>query len=391
MTNSEKTLLFIAATQADKGALNFCHMALPFVSSPVRMKLAHILEARPGEGPPDLMAVEGVDFASLLGHELDGPAYLAAERAYSVVRLARLEKRAQNIASTLSEAKETPALERIALAQEECQAALSEMGAPVQRILTVEEMWERYEAREKQARGISVGLGEIDAAIRGVTPGQVMTIGGKAGVGKTALALHMLRKICAERHGLFFSIEMPAADIWERLAQAYFEESHQRVSNLTMLDKMNMTEVQEAYPGLRVVDVDTLTLDKLRQFIRMEKQAGRADVVFIDYLQRMSGEGRGLYEMTSNLARGIKSVAKAQDVPVVLLSQLSREAEDKTTPVQLYMFRDSGQIEEAADYVVGVWREGEDLVGKGLKLRRGGENCKVRFEARLETMTLVEK
>lgn len=389
-TQAEERLLFIAATKRDRNALNFVHLALPHLSSTARQQVTSVLGARRGEDPPDLMDITGVDVEKLLTHELDGPAYLCAEQAYKFLLRARLEKRCAWLASTLTEKGDIHPADRLARAVEEGQGVLAESGHGhmVSKVLSVADMGEKYREREREGRGIALGLGKIDEAIRGVTPGQVMTIGGKAGVGKTALALHILRGVCPGKSGLFFSIEMPAADIWERLAQAYYEETHQRIANLTLLEKLNDVEVYEAYPGLRVVDVDTLTLERMVQFIRLEKQAGRADLVVVDYLQRMKGSTGKRYDVISELALGVKSVAKSQDVPVVLLSQLSREAQDRTTPVRLHMFRDSGQIEEAADYVIGVWIESAEMVCEGLKLRRAAEGLTVRFETQLETMTL---
>ena len=91
----------------------------------------------------------------------------------------------------------------------------------------------------------------------------------------------------------------------------------------------------------------------------------------IDYLGLVSDAGRNEYERASKIAVDTKSFAKSQGVPVVLLSQLNRAGGDGTQPVTLDMARGSGQIEEAADFVIGLSRTPATVMANSLALDCG--------------------
>ena len=79
-------------------------------------------------------------------------------------------------------------------------------------------------------------------------------------------------------------------------------------------------------------------------------------LVLVDYLGLVNEKGKDLYEQVSRVARGLKEMAKALDVPIVFLSQVTKQFQP-TTELELGAARDSGSIDEAADFVVGIWRD----------------------------------
>jgi replicative DNA helicase len=398
-SKAESSILYIAATQHDRNAMDFVLQSEQYMTGPNRQILTTLLENRVGDKPPDVLTLEGVPLEIITHGEIEGPAYVVASEAFKILRRASIEKTAKNIGHYLID-EETHPTERLAGAIEWAEKTMAEYGpgSPmVRKVLDLKEMGEKYRERELLQRGVYLGLGPIDSDIRGLNPGQVLTIGGKAGVGKTALALYIMR-YATVRYGknvLFISIEMPSPDIFERIAQAKCRLPHKDISERICAEELDIAEIAGAFPGIRVIDTDTITLTKLNQFIRMERRQGRADLVVIDYLQRMTGNGKNEYEKISEIARGVKSTAKLLDVPIILLSQISRKVENRYQEITLSSLRGSGQIEEAADYLLGVWvdpeKSPEQMVCKALKMRRSAIGVPIRFDLELETMNLFPR
>ena len=105
----------------------------------------------------------------------------------------------------------------------------------------------------------------------------------------------------------------------------------------------------------------------------------KVGVVGIDYLGLLDGPGHNEYEMVSRLATGMKNMAKLMNLPVVVLSQTSRQGGSGNSEITLNMGRGSGAIEEGADFVLGLWQRQEsdgvtatrELICKILKNRKG--------------------
>jgi replicative DNA helicase len=122
-------------------------------------------------------------------------------------------------------------------------------------------------------------------------------------------------------------------------------------------------------------------LNEIPEYLRVIEEAagGRVGVVGIDYLGLLDSEGENEYQQISSIAKGLKRLAKAINLPVVVLSQVSRKGGDGEIEISLDMGRGSGQIEEGADFVLGLWQlekpeiegPGYDLICRILKNRKG--------------------
>jgi len=166
---------------------------------------------------------------------------------------------------------------------------------------------------------------------------------------------------------------------------------------LEILDGCTGKEVEELFSDPSGADIQRITensfkheLDKLFviptrvslsdisayvQLIEREKNI-KVGVVGIDYLGLMEGPGSSEYEVVSRLATGLKSTAKLLNIPVIVLAQVSRKGASGNTEISLDMGRGSGAIEEAADFVLGLWQAGDEdsekeLICKILKNRKG--------------------
>jgi DnaB-like helicase C terminal domain/Domain of unknown function (DUF3854) len=254
---------------------------------------------------------------------------------------------------------------------------------------------------------IHLGYPELDTIMRGIAPGEAMTVLGRAGVGKTAFALNLIEKMTRDGKlpTLMFSLEQPGLELFERMASITTglmgREIEDRARNEDPELTRRLLDVCSRWHHVVTVD-QPCTIDQIDALI---EQARRSDfwteplrLVVVDYLGLVGGQRRALppYEHVSLVARELKNVAKRHRVAVVTLCQVNREGGSGGEPITLTMARETGVIEEAADYVLGIWRpelkdglakqESESLRGqfkvRVLKSRNGPRNKTVtlRFE-----------
>jgi hypothetical protein len=235
-----------------------------------------------------------------------------------------------------------------------------------------------YVKRLQYAR-VNIGFGEIDAMTRGIAPGEVMNILGKTSVGKSALIQNIARNY-AQSSGeptVFFSMEMPETLVFERNYQMEVGQTGYEVEKAFSIGhdddiEKHIETAFEATPSLYLVDQSGLTLDDITRYIQHgenETYKRKTGLILIDYLGLISHPGQ-IYEAMSKVARGIKNLAKDNDVPIVSLVQIS-SAKQPTDKVELSDARDSGAIEEASDYLLGVWRDEMQTDSARVRLKIG--------------------
>jgi replicative DNA helicase len=227
------------------------------------------------------------------------------------------------------------------------------------------EDYKRHIANSKKNRFI-LGIPEIDKRIRGVAGGEVLTILARSGSFKTAMLQNLLKNYAQNSAwaSVFFSIEMPVASVTERYFQMLDGCTGQEVE--TMFSDSNQVAVKDSAIGQFVNDLKRffviptrVTLSDIAGYVRLieEEKCVKVGVIGIDYLGLMDGPGTNTYETTSRLATGTKNTAKLLNIPIVLLSQVSRKGGAGQTEISLDMGRDSGAIEEGADFVLGLWQQ----------------------------------
>lgn len=213
-------------------------------------------------------------------------------------------------------------------------------------------------------RKILLGFNKLDKHTRGIAPGEVMQVMARTGVGKTAFILNAIRHIIVNQDipVLFFSMEQPMAQIYERAVQISNDRSGEEVERAfsdkdSNRDTLHML-TERCYKNLYIVDEDFLTYEELRDFISLSAQkiGTTPPLVCVDYLGRMKGDGGTTYEEVSSLAKLLKKLAKDTDTAILYLHQTSRVGKSGAEPLSLDMGRDSGVVEEAADYIIGMWR-----------------------------------
>jgi len=274
-------------------------------------------------------------------------------------------------------------------------------GVHISNVYTPEKMLEAYREHIKglKSNRFITGINEIDRRIRGVAGGEVLAIIARAGSFKTAWLQNMLRNYIHHSAwgAALFEIEMPISNITERYHEMVQGISGKEIENFYTQDQEGVGLYREdmekdfikdlAHLFVVPTKVGTPQIEKYVSLIQKHHKI-KVGLVGIDYLGLMDGEGRGEYEIVTNIARSVKETAKLLDLPIILLSQTSRKGGTGDTEISLDMGRGSGAIEENADFVLGLWQDGDDLICKIMKNRKGPKGTKIKLDLNPETLTI---
>ena len=223
--------------------------------------------------------------------------------------------------------------------------------------------------------GVRCGINSIDKVIGTVRPSWIVVGGGRPGMGKTAMVSSYALGAAMLGHAtLFFSLEMSADQITRRMLSDLCHSPKGSVPYEQIRDGTvqghNLDAVKAAQGYLDTLPVEIcdrggLTLAMLARRVRRQKrrlaaQGRRLELVIIDYLQLMTPSRSNMspYESATEISKGLKGLAKAEDVAIFALAQLSRDVEKRPDkrPIPSDL-RDSGQIEQDADVLLFLYRE----------------------------------
>jgi replicative DNA helicase len=248
-----------------------------------------------------------------------------------------------------------------ALAEDRVKAGL----LPIKEI--VHESFDRLERifREgKSITGISTGYSELDKLLSGLQPSELIILAARPSQGKTALALNFAENI-AIRGGLpvaVFSLEMSKESLLQRLVASVAQiDAHKfRTGHLSKEDWRRMTEslgIISSAP-LWIDDAGSISVLEIGAKARRLKRDKGLSMLVVDYLQLITARGRfgNRQEEVSSISRGLKGLAKELQIPVLVLSQLTRAPERDERGPQLSDLRESGAIEQDADVVMFIYR-----------------------------------
>jgi replicative DNA helicase len=235
---------------------------------------------------------------------------------------------------------------------------------------TIEMIEKLYRSREAYT-GIPSGFDDLDTMTSGFQNSELVIIGARPSMGKTALALTMASHISIEKKipAAFFSLEMSDMALCLRLisSEARIESRKIRSGLLTPADFGKLMDAAgKIYEApLYIVDTPGMKLLDLRSQARRLRAQHGVKIVFIDYLTLITSDNRDIprHEQIAEISRSLKSLARELDMPVVALSQLRRDAEGKQP--NLADIRESGSIEQDADLVMFLHRERESDVKAG--------------------------
>jgi replicative DNA helicase len=220
--------------------------------------------------------------------------------------------------------------------------------------------------RGQQVTGVETGFTVLDNMTAGLHPGELIVIAGRPSLGKTALALNLAAHAAIERKKVVgvFSLEMSKESLVIRLlcSEGRIDSHKLRTGFSSREDWNKMTRAlgRLAEAPLYIEDSAALSILQIRAKARRLKAEKGLDLLIVDYLQLVTGHGRfeNRNQEVSFITRGLKSIAKELQVPVVALSQLSRAPEERPGQrPQLSDLRESGSIEQDADVVIFIFRE----------------------------------
>ena len=235
--------------------------------------------------------------------------------------------------------------------------------------------------RDGGLAGASTGLKDLDTKLGGLHPSDLLILAGRPSMGKTSLATNIAFNIAkAHKRGMtkdgtegtidggivgFFSLEMSSEQLAARILSEAAEIPSEQIRKGDMTEEefrrfVEAAKALEACP-LYIDDTPALPISALAARARRLKRTHGLDAIFVDYLQLVrpaSSRSDGRVQEISEITQGLKAIAKELDIPVVALSQLSRQVEqrDDKRP-QLSDLRESGSIEQDADVVMFVFRE----------------------------------
>ncbi len=227
--------------------------------------------------------------------------------------------------------------------------------------------------------GISTGLTDLDKKLGGLHPSDLLILAGRPSMGKTALATNIAFNIAkAHRRGRlhdgtegsveggvvgFFSLEMSAEQLAARILSEASEVPSEQIRRGDMREDefrkfVDAAKALESCP-LYIDDTPALPISQVAARARRLKRTQGLDVLVVDYLQLLKGSSKeNRVQEVSEITQGLKAIAKELNIPVIALSQLSRQVESREDKrPQLSDLRESGSIEQDADVVMFVYRE----------------------------------
>ena len=250
--------------------------------------------------------------------------------------------------------------------------------------------------------GVTTGLDNVNGKTGGLHHSDLIILAGRPGMGKTALATNMAfnaarRMVQDLEDGIapeksagagvaFFSLEMSADQLATRILaeQSGISSENLRMGKISQQDFRNLARAAadlESLP-LYIDDTPGLTIAALRTRARRLKRQRGVGLIVVDYLQLLQGTGRSgndnRVQEISEISRGLKTLAKELNVPVLALSQLSRAVEQREDKrPQLSDLRESGSIEQDADIVMFVYREEYYVASREPKRAIDGDDSKI--------------
>ncbi len=249
-------------------------------------------------------------------------------------------------------------------------------------LTTAVDMAARAYQREGKLSGLATGLKDLDSKMGGLQSSDLIIVAGRPGMGKTALATNMAYNVARAWRGEvrtdghidtvnggivgFFSLEMSAEQLATRIIaeQSGIPSSTIRRGGIHERDfeKIKDVAVELQHLPFFIDETGGLTVAQLAARARRLKRQKGLDLLVIDYIQLLQGSSRraleGRVQEVTEITTSLKALAKELNVPVLALSQLSRQVENRDDKrPQLSDLRESGSIEQDADVVMFVFRE----------------------------------
>ena len=239
---------------------------------------------------------------------------------------------------------------------------------------------EKIENASKQSgavTGIPTGFTDLDYRTAGLQPSDLILVAARPSMGKTAFVLNIAQHVAFReaKSVAIFSLEMSKEQLVNRLfsLESRVDAQALRTGNLSDADWEQLIEGAGIIGDSKLIIDDTpgISISEMRSKCRKYKLEQGLDIIIIDYLQLMTGSGRGnesRQQEISDISRSLKGLARELSVPVVALSQLSRAVEQRPDKRPMMSdLRESGAIEQDADVIMFIYRD--DYYNKDSELK----------------------
>lgn len=238
-----------------------------------------------------------------------------------------------------------------------------ELGAAYERM-------EKLHQGERGLRGVSTGFDELDNYLSGLQASDLIILGARPSLGKTALCLDIARKAAIKNQipvGIF-SLEMSRDQVIDRLIASEAQVSLWRLRTGRLTDEVEFEMIREALDRLSkspiyIDDTPSANIIQLRSMARRLQIEHGLGLLVVDYLQLIQPRTftESMVQAMTEVSRGLKSLARELKVPVLAAAQLSRAVEQREVKIpRLADLRESGSIEQEADVVLFIYRKDRD-------------------------------
>ncbi len=234
-------------------------------------------------------------------------------------------------------------------------------------VMNALEKIEKASQQEGTVTGIPTGFVDLDYRTAGLQPSDLILVAARPSMGKTAFVLNIAQYTAFHQNlaVAIFSLEMSKEQLVNRMfsLESRVDAQALRTGNLSDADWEKLVEGAGVIGDSRLIIDDTpgISISEMRSKCRKYKLDMGLDLIIIDYLQLMSGSGRGnesRQQEISDISRSLKALARELSVPVIALSQLSRAVEQRPDHrPMLSDLRESGAIEQDADVVMFIYRD----------------------------------
>ena len=255
----------------------------------------------------------------------------------------------------------------------------------------VEYVWETIEATidelDSDENFIPTPWDNLNHIIGGLRPGALYTIGARPSVGKSVVGVQLAQAMAEHGSVAFFSLEMSQSDVNKRILANTMKISMGNLMNPKQLTPQDWQKIAEWTANYRapiaVAKQQSIDLTGIKRFVRNVHRREPLAGIVVDYLQLMAqapGDNRSRQEFVADMSRSLKLLAMDMNVPVVMLSQLNRQSEQRESKAPMLSdLRESGAIEQDSDVVILLHRTvsgpgSEDMKMLVAKNRHGAAN-----------------
>lgn len=247
---------------------------------------------------------------------------------------------------------------------EECEEAAANLckslsDVKTERVMSAREcVTQFYMSRTVPREYIRTGIAKLDKYTF-IERGDYIIVGARPSAGKTALTLQLMLYMARKHNVVYFSLETSGAKLTDRMVANVTRTPLSQIKQGKVEDPGRVAEAYDVISGLKfhVVDAAGWTV----QQIKSKAVQLRAEIIIIDYLSLIRGEGKSLYERVTNISMELHTLAQANRIAVIALSQLNRAGKDEPDMTSL---RESGQIEQDADVILLLHEIGRSVLDR---------------------------